>query len=240
MATHLADARDHERSLEITLAREQRLAALGRVVAGVAHEVRNPLAGMKLRLDLLERSGGLNPAAREDITACQGEVTRLNRLVESLLRVSRPRTPVHDQIDLSALADERIAEARARADEAGVGLRRMGSASVVTDRDVLAGALDNLLRNAIDASPRGGAVQVRIEAAASEVTLDVVDQGPGIPEARRGELFEPFFTTKAEGTGLGLWLSRLLLEAKGASLGYERMGGWTRMRIEFASRLGGK
>jgi signal transduction histidine kinase len=64
--------------------------------------------------------------------------------------------------------------------------------------------------------------------------LDVEDTGPGIPEARRAELFEPFFTTKPEGTGLGLWISRLLLEAKGASLRYDRVGDRTRMRIAFA------
>jgi signal transduction histidine kinase len=63
--------------------------------------------------------------------------------------------------------------------------------------------------------------------------LDVEDGGPGIPEARRAELFEPFFTTKPEGTGLGLWISRLLLEAKGASLRYDRVGDRTRMRIAF-------
>ena len=64
--------------------------------------------------------------------------------------------------------------------------------------------------------------------------LDVEDGGPGIPEARRAELFEPFFTTKPDGTGLGLWISRLLLEAKGGSLRYDRTGDRTRMRIAFA------
>jgi signal transduction histidine kinase len=236
MAAHLADARDRERALESTLAREQRLAALGRVVAGVAHEVRNPLAGMKLRLDLLARSRGLGGGEREDVAACLGEVARLNRLVESLLTVSRAKTQVLEPLELGALVDERIAGAAAHAGKARVRLGRIGDARVTSDHDALAGAIDNLLRNAVDASPAGGFVAVRIGAEDGAVVLDVEDPGPGIPEARRAELFEPFFTTKPEGTGLGLWISRLLLEAKGASLRYDRVGDKTRMRIAFASR----
>ncbi|HVY47885.1 MAG TPA: ATP-binding protein, partial [Minicystis sp.] len=114
-----------------------------------------------------------------------------------------------------------------------VTLARAGSALVSSEPDAVDAALDNLLRNAIDASPEGGEVRVRIARVEGAVTLDVEDDGPGIPEARRNELFEPFFTTKADGTGLGLWMSRLLLEARGASLRYDRVGEATRMRIEF-------
>ena len=233
MAAHLADARERERALESRLGREQRLAALGRVVAGVAHEVRNPLAGMKLRLDLLARGAALDAASRDDVAVCLGEIARLNRLVESLLTVSRARTQAQKQIALGPLADERIARAAPFAERAGVRLERHGEAEVSADPDALAAAVDNLLRNAVEASPPGGAVQVRLGASAGAAVLDVEDGGPGIPEARRAELFEPFFTTKPEGTGLGLWISRLLLEAQGASLGYERAGDRTRMRVAF-------
>ena len=239
MAVHLADARDRERELESTLARGQRLAALGRVVAGVAHEVRNPLAGMKLRLDLLARSGGLDVASRDDVGACLGEIARLNRLVESLLMVSRAKTLAQEPIDLALLADDRIARADPFARKARVRLVRRGEAEAFADRDALAGAVDNLLRNAIEASPAGSEIAVHLGASPDGAAyLDVEDAGPGIPEARRAELFEPFFTTKPEGTGLGLWISRLLLEAKGASLRYDRVGDRTRMRIAFASKAG--
>jgi len=241
MAVHLADARDRERELESTLARGQRLAALGRVVAGVAHEVRNPLAGMKLRLDLLARSGGLDGAAKEDVGVCLGEIARLNRLVESLLVVSRAKTLAQEQVDLGVLADERIARAEPIARKAGIRLFRRGEGQAMADPDALAGAVDNLLRNAIEASPRGSEVVIYLGAAHDgTAVLDVEDAGPGIPEARRTELFEPFFTTKPEGTGLGLWMSRLLLEAKGASLRYDRTGDRTRMRIAFGRPGAGK
>ena len=233
MAAHLADARDRERALEATLARSQRLTALGRVVAGVAHEVRNPLAGMKLRLDLLARGGGLDAAAREDVGVCLGEIARLNRVVESLLMVGRAKTLAEVPLDLGALADERIARAAPLAARVSVRLSRYGEGHAFGDPDALAGAVDNLLRNAVEASPPGGEVLVTISAADGTAVLDVEDGGPGIPEARRAELFEPFFTTKPEGTGLGLWISRLLLEAKGATLRYDRIGNRTRMRIAF-------
>jgi signal transduction histidine kinase len=236
MAARLADARDRERALEQALARGERLAALGRVVAGVAHEVRNPLAGMKLRLDLLARSGALDATARDDVGACLGEVARLNRLVESLLMASRAKTLAEKTIDLTRIADDRVERARALAEKAGVRLARAGEGSAVGDPDAVAGAVENLLRNAIEASPRGAEVVVRIGEEGGVPVLDVEDAGPGIPEERRAELFEPFFTTKPEGTGLGLWISRLLLEAKGAALRYDRVDGRTRMRIAFSAK----
>jgi signal transduction histidine kinase len=233
LAARLSEARERERDLAGSLAREQRLAGLGRVAAGVAHEVRNPLAGMKLRLDLLKREKMLSPEAREDVAVCLGEVARLDRLVESLLSVGRVKNKPDLEIDLAKLADARVAAAAGAASKKSLRLVREGGAAIPSEPDAVNSAVENLLRNAIEASPEGGVVVVRIGQGERSATLDVEDQGPGILDERKNELFEPFFTTKPEGTGLGLWMSRLLLEARGASLRYDRIGDLTRMRIEF-------
>jgi signal transduction histidine kinase len=219
MARHLAEAQARERTLSKSLEHEQRLAALGRVAAGVAHEIRNPLAGMKLRLDLMARLPDVSPDLRADVRACLEEVERLDRVVRSLLDVARPAKSESSQdIDLAQLIDERI--------KLGNGdVRREGEGRARADRDPLARVLDNLIRNAVEAS--GSEVVVRVEEGEGGTTVTVIDHGPGVPESRASELFEPFFTTKPEGTGLGLFLSRSLVKALGGTLVYGRKGGTT-------------
>lgn len=239
MARHLADARDTEKRLSGELAHAQRLSALGRVVAGVAHEVRNPLAGLKLRLDLMKRDAALGATARGDVETCLEEVERLDRVVRSLLTVGRREPRPLVAASVAGPIELRLAGCLATAEERDVTLTRTGDATAQIDADALGQIVENLVRNAIEASPAGGTVCVAVsrgEAPDEERTyVDVIDEGPGIPKARAAELFEPFFTTKAEGTGLGLWMSRALAESMGGTLRYERVGSSTRMRLELAT-----
>ncbi len=226
MAAHLADAHERERSLERTVAHQQRLAGLGRVVAGVAHEVRNPLTGIKLRLDAMRRRP-VDARSSDDIAVCLGEVARLDALVGAMLLVAR-RSPVErSPVDLRPLLAERVALLDAMASEHGVEVRCAGDAVVSVPRDALVRVVDNVLRNAIEASPRGSTVQAVVRRDEGGVHLDVIDQGDGVDAGRRAELFEPFFTTKADGTGLGLWLSHSLAETMGGALAYGRQGAAT-------------
>jgi signal transduction histidine kinase len=235
VATHLADARERERALERKVAHDNRLASLGRVVAGVAHEVRNPLTGMKLLLDGLARRA-LDARSAEDVEVCLSELARLEHLVTSLLGVARSGETGRFVQDIAGLVDERLAVARDVARPRGITLERSGEARIFAVRDVLVRVIDNLLRNAIEASPSGGTVRVVVSPVGREgnverVEIDVQDGGPGVPEAAREELFEPFRTTKADGTGLGLWLSHTALTAQGATLDYRREGDVTHFVI---------
>jgi signal transduction histidine kinase len=221
MASRLADAHDRELALERDLSHQQRLAGLGRVTAGVAHEIRNPLAAIKLKLDGLMRRT-LDERTHADVRVCLQEVGRLDEIIGAMLLVAR-KTPARPELlSLGGLTDERMSLLRELAEERRVTLLRGGDAKALANRITLTRALDNLLRNAIDASPPDGAVHVTLANSDAKATIDVRDDGPGVPQERTAELFEPFFTTKPEGTGLGLWLSRSLLELDAGTLAYER------------------
>jgi signal transduction histidine kinase len=236
LAGRLAEARDRERGLERQLSQQERLSALGRVIAGVAHEFRNPLAAIKLRLDLLERERRLDPVGSEDVKTAQEEIARLDRLVTQLLGAARKGNRAPVPLDLRPLALRRIEAARAPATARGISLASAGDGCALADPDLVTTALDNLIRNAVEASPRGSEVSVRCSEADGAARIDVEDHGPGISPDREAKLFEPFFTTKAEGAGLGLWLSRTAVEAAGGKLSYAREGAVTRMRIELPRR----
>jgi len=225
MAARLADARDRERRLERELGHEQRLAGLGRVAAGVAHEVRNPLTVLKLKLEAMDRKRPDGDRGRHDIAECLQEVARIDQTVGAMLLVARKAPMDQTPVNVGELVAERTHVARPLAAERGVELRSEGEATIRCSGTTLTRVIDNLLRNAIEASAPGGLVLVRIEERSRRVTIDVADGGPGVAADRTEELFEPFFTTKPEGTGLGLWLSRSLLEIDGGRLAYNRVAG---------------
>jgi signal transduction histidine kinase len=226
MASHLAETQERERTLAARLGHEQQLAALGRVAVGVAHEVRNPLAGIKLTLDNMARRR-LDDRSAKDVGTCREEIARLDRVVSSLLHVARKGPLEASKFDAAKLVDERIEAALGLAAKRGVRLSRDGRCSITANRDAMTRIIDNLLRNGIEASPEGGEVRVELRCTETEMRMRVVDGGAGVSSDRVPELFEPFFTLKPEGTGLGLFVSRSLLEAQGGTLTYHRREGLT-------------
>ena len=232
LVRRLAAARREEERLARELSENERLTSLGRVAAGVAHEVRNPLASIKLRLDLAVSLERLPPGVEHAIAHATSEIERLDRLVADLLVVAGRSTGPRLALSLAELARLRAEALAPWAHEQRVSIDVSGDARVLAHADSLGRALDNLLRNAVEASPPDAPVRVEISAALEHASLAVIDGGVGVAEERHGELFEPFFTTKPSGTGLGLPLARSILRAHGGDVRYARLEGETRFEVD--------
>jgi signal transduction histidine kinase len=239
----LSDIADGIASLALDLSRMQaaltereRLAVLGRVTAGLAHELRNPLAAIKLQIDLACRQ----PNAPRDLVDTLGgaleEIARLDRLVKDLLTVAVRSTGPRQEIDVAGLARRRAELLAPFARDRHVAVEITGSARALIDPDSISRVIDNLIRNAIEASPRDACVGVEITNTRERMKLRVIDTGSGVPADRCAELFEPFFTTKRGGVGLGLALSRAIATAHGGTLSYLREAERTIFELSLPAR----
>jgi len=208
------------RQLEERLKRSERLAALGRLSAGVAHEIRNPLSSIRGLAQYL--ASKLTPGSEGAKVAgvMVGEADRLNRVVSDLLTYARPSPPRLAPADLNELAN-RVAglmaeEATAKGVELSLDLEEeLGL--VQADADQLTQVMVNLILNAMESGAKTTAIQTR-SAPGQAALLRVSDDGPGVEEEIRGRLFDPFVTTKAGGSGLGLAISARIVEEHGGTL----------------------
>jgi two-component system, NtrC family, sensor histidine kinase HydH len=220
-------AAERER-LRTELRRSERLAALGKLIAGVAHEVRNPLAGIRGITQLWRRGLGLG---NEGFDHLIDEVDRLEGIVSRLLQFSRADAQDLTPGDLNIVAAEaaRLAEDRAREQEIRVELDlEPDLPPIQMAPPALVQVLRNLTTNALQVMPRGGVLRLttRRDAARGTVAASVADDGPGLSDEVLSHLFEPFFTTKAEGTGLGLAIAReIALAHRGELRAQNRPGG---------------
>ena len=220
-------AAERER-LRTELRRSERLAALGKLIAGVAHEVRNPLAGIRGITQLWRRGLGLG---NEGFDHLIDEVDRLEGIVSRLLQFSRADAQDLTPGDLNIVAAEaaRLAEDRAREQEIRVELDlEPDLPPIQMAPPALVQVLRNLTTNALQVMPRGGVLRLatRLDAARGTVAASVADDGPGLSDEVLSHLFEPFFTTKAEGTGLGLAIAReIALAHRGDLRAQNRPGG---------------
>jgi PAS domain S-box-containing protein len=202
----------------------QRLAAVGTLTAGLAHEVRNPLNSATLQLRLLERRierGGGDPALRGPLALVQEEIDRLSRLVNDFLGFARPVELQLDEVDLISVIEQVVDLETPAMTERDITLEVDAPGTPVRariDGGRIKQVLLNLLRNAADAIGRDGRVKLTVGADEREVRLTVRDTGPGIPEALLGRIFEPFFSTKAQGTGLGMSISYSIIAQHGGDI----------------------
>ncbi len=216
--------------------RDQRLAALGRMTGGIAHEIRNPIAAMRLKA---ENALALGPERQGDaLRSIVGQIDRLEGLVQSLLALVQPVTLAPVRVELPAWLAERAAGVQGRADAARVELRVApgAPAEAVFDPIHLARAVDNLLDNALRHAPRGGRVVLSAMRDDAALRIHVDDDGPGVAESLRPQLFEPFATGRADGTGLGLALSREVALAHGGELRHVPLPQGTRFELEIPWR----
>ncbi len=231
-------ARAHLRDAAQQRSRDQRLAALGRMTGGIAHEIRNPIATMRLKA---ENALAATPERQgQALQAIVGQIDRLDGLVQSLLALVQPVTLVPQEVVLHRWLDERVAAVAPKADAAGVQvtLRHDRPASAGFDPVHLARAVDNLLDNAVRHAPRGGHVVLwALQPDARTLAVRVEDDGPGVPDSLRGSLFEPFATGRADGTGLGLALAREVALAHGGELHHVPLTPGTRFELEIPWRI---
>ena len=214
-------AEEECRRLEQAAQRAAHFARLGRLAAGVSHEIRNPLAAIFLHVDLLEEElSQPSPDGSAEIPQCLTEIrtqlTRLEELVQEYLTLVRVASIQTTPQDLGAAVQTWAAEMQGLAAARGVSVRcesltELGQ--VAFHPSTLRRAVLNLVQNAVDAMPQGGTVTLEGQATATHVHLRVQDTGLGIPTERLGQIFEPLYTTKPGGTGLGLYIVQEIVAA---------------------------
>lgn len=219
--------------LEADLRREDRLRIMGRVVAGIAHEIRNPLNSIRLTIRLLARRLQGEPASEEPIALVTSEIDRLDTLLKSLLVFRLDTVEKIRQQPIQPILDRTLALVKPHAEEHGVAIRaaRHEEKMALVDSDYLQQALMNLLLNAVDASSRGGTVDVFVHENGDCLQVDIEDSGPGLTMEQQEHMFEAFYTTKVGGTGLGLAVTKTLLEMMGASIESGRGARGARFRV---------
>jgi signal transduction histidine kinase len=211
------------------LLRTEKMATVGRLAAGVAHSIRNPLTSIKMRLFSLEKSLDLAPTQKEDLEVISEETRHIDTIVRNFLEYARPSKLRMQKISPSELIDMNLQLLRHRFKSYGVSVERKRSTplpEVLADPDQLKEVFVNILINACEATGEGGSITITEELEVVQPLGDVAvirihDNGPGIPADLQEKVFEPFFSTKEDGTGLGLSIAVRVIEQHGGRITLE-------------------
>jgi two-component system NtrC family sensor kinase len=225
-----AKVAERTRELEATqkhLVRSEKLATVGQLTASIAHEVNNPIAVIQGNLDLVREL--LDDTARTkvapELKLVDAQIERMRLIVTQLLQFARPAefAGYVDSVDVARLLDESLVLVQHLLAKTRIEVKRDfraagGAATVAINRQELQQVFVNLLVNAIHAMPEGGRLELGTRALGAEVWCEVADTGPGLPPELLAQLFQPFTTRKKDGTGLGLWISRGIVERYGGDI----------------------
>ena len=220
------------KAAEQQLADQAALARLGQLAAVVAHEVRNPLAGVKGSLQVLRSRAATDQPDRHLFDVMIARLDTLNAKVDDILRFARPRTPSLESVDVKGVALDAIRSAQAAGGADGAPIAGPDDSLVVrADREMLRAVLLNLVMNACQAGS-SGPIEVRVAVHGAECRIDVLDRGAGLAGVDPEQLFEAFHTTKKSGTGLGLAIVRRLVTLQGGAVTLQpREGGGAVARV---------
>lgn len=207
------------------LKRADRLSAVGQLSAGLAHEIRNPLASIEGAVDVLEKDQGSGDRKAEFLSIIKKECRRLNGLLSNLLDFARPRQPRIKVMHVRKVIDSVVSLAAHTGERKGVSIQVRVPEDLPTikgDIEQLQQVILNLTLNAIQAMPEGGNITLAAEQANEQFAIRVVDEGSGVEEEDVDRIFDPFYTTKPAGTGLGLAVAHQIIRQHGGVIKAER------------------
>jgi len=242
MVAQLKASREEITRLHQTqMSRAEHFATLGELAAGLAHEIRNPLAGIAGVLDIASRDLPETSPARNVMEDAKQEAVQINRILTELLDTARPKPPQFRLLDIVGTAEHAVIFARQQAITKRIQIEfevKEALPPVEHDPAQINQVLLNLLLNAIQSMDKPGTIRVVLQQTEDDlVAITVNDEGRGIPPEQLTNIFRPFYTTKGHGTGLGLSLARRMVESHGGTIGVQStLGQGTRFTIELPVR----
>lgn len=242
-AVVLTDITEEKTSTQ-ELIESEKINSIMNLAAGVAHELGNPLNSLTIHLQLMERLAEKladEPQAeklRAQLEICRGEVARLDGIVEHFLEAVRPQSPdLGDDFDLQAGLAEVLKVQGSELEDKGIEVDVEVTPNlprIRADRSQVHQVLFNLIKNAMEALPPGGKIEIRSQSDSQNVSLLIIDNGPGIPPEVMPKVFQPYYTTKKEGHGLGMMIVQRIMRDHGGDIGIEsRPGKGTRITLRF-------
>ena len=204
------------RKTEAQLVRSEKLAALGQLAAGIAHEIRNPLTSINILIHSLTENFSSGDSHREDLKVIEEEIDRINEILDRFLRFAKPAPPLLERTEVASIFEETLQLVRPRMEKQRVHVEREFQALpiILMDREQMKQVALNLLLNAVQAMPSGGTLTIRGQNSKDGqwIIISIQDSGIGIPDEDMNKLFDPFFSTREGGIGLGLSIAHRIID----------------------------